>query len=108
MKKIITINIIFALLMLGVVYFNSKDNRNVGGGEGVETGDFCKGQECFVQVKINKEEGGKRFQDARYYSEQEWGQKTSEEIEADVTERFENWKQVVEELSKKALNENNI
>src|SRR5690348_12324524 len=55
----------------------------------------CKGQECQVQVIVSES----TFKDAIYYKPDVWDEKTPEEIEAEATQRFENWLRLVEESS---------
>lgn len=63
-----------------------------------EDGKFDeKGQDVKIQVLVKEA----NYQDAVYYTPTEWETKTEQEINAEKAKRYDDWKKLVEEESKK-------
>lgn len=88
----LTLSLIAGSLLLGGV-----GGATLGGGtELVNVGFDPKGQNVKIQVLIKEP----NFQDAIYYTPNEWNIKTKENIDAQKLERFTNWQKIVSEQSK--------
>lgn len=67
-----------------------------------DTSSFdTKGQDVKIQVIVKE----KDYQDAVYYTPEEWNAKTQNEIDSEKQKRFNDWKNLVEQESKKVTEE---
>jgi hypothetical protein len=88
MKKTIATSLIVGSLAFGAGSFGKVGEPTVFDDKGLT--------DVKVQVLIKNE----NFQDAVYYTPEEWSLKTKEDIETEKLQRFNDWKRFVDEQSK--------